>query len=317
MIAGFLLIAFGLFFRRLDDWFAIFTSIFMIVFAGRISSVINSTAVLPGFESKAGLLISVGDISVVLFILLFPNGKFSPPWMKYFVPLLVATMFGIYIFPNMPFHWQKMDQGIYLLVTSTWYLIGFANFLHRYFRMAGVLQKQQMRWVMIGTLAPFLWFLIYNLSMMAFASTINATILSYTLFQVLSRVSSVFLFLILPLFVALAISRSKLFDIDLFIHRSLIYGGLTGGLVLTFALMLGVISLLFRTFHPGDQSMLAMTISAVTAGALFQPARKRLQDLVDRTFYNIQIEYEKTIADSLENVDTSQSEITLSNGIGA
>ena len=313
MIAGFSLIAYGLFFRRSDDWFAIFTSGFMITFAGRVSNAINGTAMLPGFESKAGLLIALGDIGVVLFILLFPNGKFSPGWMKYLVPPLVISMLGLYVFPNTPFHWQKIGLIPYLLVTVSWYVFSLVVFARRYFRNAGIKQKQQMRWVMIGTMGPFVWYILFNISQIALADLLSESWVASTIHLVLARTSSLFLFLMLPLFVAVAISRSKLFDIDLIINRSLVYGGLTTGLVLTFAIVLGVFSFTFRTIHPGDQSMLAVTVSAVGAGALFQPARKRLQRFVDKTFYHIQIDYEKTIAGLPVSKDTSETDITFSN----
>lgn len=313
MIAGFSLIAYGLFFRRSDDWFAIFTSLFMITFAGRISTVVNFAAILPGSQIKAGLLLALGDIGIVLFVMLFPNGKFAPTWMKYSVPLLAITMFGIYVFPNAPFYWQTMGQVPYLIVTLTWYMIGSANFTYRYRRTAGVKQKQQMRWAMIGTLGPLIWFLLFNLSGIALNNLINSSWVASILHQVLARTSSLFLFLMLPLFIAIAISRSKLFDIDLLINRSLVYGGLTTGLVLSFAIILSLISFTFRTIHSGDQSMIAVTFSAVTVGVLFQPARKRLQRFVDRTFYNIQIDYEKTVGGLPERITTLESDIMFSN----
>ncbi|MBI5841483.1 MAG: protein kinase [Chloroflexi bacterium] len=311
MLLGFSLIAFSLFFRRSDNWFAIFTSLFMITFAARISNVINAAALQPGFESRAGLLLALGDIGIVLFNLLFPTGKFAPRWFKFLIPVLAVTMLGIYLFPNAPFHWQKMGQGNYLIFTIAWYLTGMASFIYRYHREAGILQKQQMRSVTIGLLGPFFWYLLFNLSQILFSGLFSTSVFANTIFLLLARVSSIFLFLMLPLFIAISISRTRLFDIDLLIHRSLVYGGLTTGLGLTFAILLGLISLAFRTIHPGEQSMLAVTVSAVTAGALFQPARKRLQHFVDRTIYRIKIDYDKTLYESPADSDRGRSEITL------
>ena len=67
----------------------------------------------------------MGDIGIVLFSMLFPDGKFVPRWLKFIAPLLVVTMLGIYIFPNAPFFWNTLGRGNYLLVTTTWYIIGF------------------------------------------------------------------------------------------------------------------------------------------------------------------------------------------------
>jgi serine/threonine-protein kinase len=116
----------------------------------------------------------------------------------------------------------------------------------------------------------------------------------------------------LPLFITISIARSKLFDIDLIINRSLVYGALTAGLVFTFAAVLGTISLIFKNVHQGDQSLLAATVFSVAAGALFQPARKKLQRFVDRAFYHIQIDYQKTPAPCPACPDVEISGTTLS-----
>jgi serine/threonine-protein kinase len=62
-------------------------------------------------------------------------------------------------------------------------------------------------------------------------------------------------------------------------------------------LVLGLISVIFRKINQGDQSFLVATIFSVSAGALFQPARKKLQRFVDRFFYHIKIDYQKTPAE--------------------
>ena len=63
----------------------------------------------------------------------------------------------------------------------------------------------------------------------------DSTTLLATSFQIVSRLAGIFLFLMLPLFITISIARTKLFDIDLIINRSLVYGILTIGLGLTFA----------------------------------------------------------------------------------
>ena len=313
LLLGFVLIAVMLFVRRSDDWFAIFISIFLLTFGGRISNTINVAAAVPGYETQAGVILALGDIGIVLFVLLFPTGTFSPKWIRYFVPLLVLTMAGIYLFPNSPLHWATLGTARYLVITSSWYLISFVSSGYRYFREAGVHQKQQMRWTMIGTLAPFIWFLLNNLVNILFENQIASTMFGSTIHEIVVRVSSLLAFLLLPLFIALAISRSKLFDVDLLIHRSLIYGGLTVGLVFFFGVALGVMSLIFRSYGSGDQSMLAVTISAVGAGAFFQPAHRKLKRVVERTIYNIKIDYDETTAGGEVLLDQPKTDTTLSN----
>ncbi len=296
LMFGFSVIGGVLIVRRSDDWFAIFTSLFLIVFGVRVTNLANTIALAPGYEVSGGLILALGDIGVVLFSMLFPDGKFVPRWVKFLVPLLIATMLGIYTFPSAPFFWNTMGRSSYLMVTMTWYIVGILTAVYRYTRHATLAQKQQIRWAFIGTMGPFSWFLIFQV-LQIFVPAFNGTTIVATSFQVVSRLAGIFLFLMLPLFITISIARSRLFDIDLLINRSLVYGILTIGLALTFALEFLLVSAIFKGIHQGDQSFLVAVVFSVLAGALFQPMRKRLQRFVDRFFYHIQIDYQKTPAE--------------------
>jgi tRNA A-37 threonylcarbamoyl transferase component Bud32 len=297
VVLGFSVIGGLLVVRRSDDWFAIFTSLFLITFGARVTNQMNILATIPGYETLAGLVLAMGDIGIVLFLMLFPNGKFANRWFKFSVPLLVISAFAIYTIPAAPFFWQNMQSPIiYFAITSIWYLTGLLAIGYRYFSHATLAQKQQIRWIMIGALGPFLWYMIFEVAA-AFIPQLSATAtITGASFHAVANLLSIFMFLSLPFSIIISIVRSRLFDIDLIINRSLVYGTLTFGLVLAFAGMLGLISLVFQHFHQGEQSLLAASVFSVAAGALFQPARKRLQRFVDRAFYHIQIDYQKTPA---------------------
>ncbi|MDD2923054.1 MAG: serine/threonine-protein kinase, partial [Anaerolineales bacterium] len=310
IIIGFSVTAGLLVVRRSDDWFAIFTSAFLITFGVRITSLASVIAMTAGFEIAGGVILALGDVGIVLFLMLFPDGKFFPNWIKYAAPLLIISIFGIYLFPGAPFFWATLGMNKYLAVLTVWYVFGVFVFSARY-KHGELAQKQQMRWVSIGSLAPFLWFVVFQI-VPAFIPALYEDSLTGAIFQIASRVFGVFLFLILPLSITLSIIRNKLFDIDLIINRSIVYGVLTIGLGLTFALMLGLISIVFKNIHQGDQSFLVATIFSVSAGAMFQPMRKRLQRFVDRVFYHIQIDYQKTPAELGATSDTFITGATLS-----
>jgi serine/threonine-protein kinase len=311
LIFGFSTIGVVLIVRRSDDWFAIFTSLFLITFGVRVTNLANTIAVMPGYERSGGLILAMGDIGIVLFSMLFPDGKFVPRWMKFIAPLLLITMLGIYIFPNAPFFWNTMGRTGYLLATTTWYVIGLLSSVYRYVHHATLAQKQQIRWIFIGTMGPFVWFLIFQV-LPSFITQPKGTTLIATGFQIVSSFASIILFLMLPLFITISIASAKLFDIDLLINRSLVYGILTVGLGLTFALALGLISVVFKNFHGSDQSFMVATVFSVAAGAFFQPLRKKLQRFVDRFFYHIKIDYQKTPAEICAESETIVSGTTLS-----
>jgi hypothetical protein len=98
----------------------------------------------------------------------------------------------------------------------------------------------------------------------------------------------------IPISMGIAITRYKLYEIDLLINRTLVYGSLTAMLV---ALYFGGIVVLQRMFVllTGQQSTLAVVASTLLIAALFTPLRRRIQSFIDRRFYRRKYDARKTL----------------------
>jgi hypothetical protein len=101
-------------------------------------------------------------------------------------------------------------------------------------------------------------------------------------------------YLLVPLSISVAVLRSHLFDIDVLINRTLVYGSLTTVLI---AVYFGGVVGLQRLFvaTTGGKSTLAVVASTLAIAALFNPLRRRTQSFIDRGFYRKKYDARKTL----------------------
>src|SRR5215204_1104917 len=153
--------------------------------------------------------------------------------------------------------------------------------------------RQQLKWFLYAAvpaavcLSAFLVeVMISNYAMVLLFETwdtldINVGNKSYNLFYVSSYVPA-FALLILPIFTCIAILRYRLYDIDLLINRTLVYGALTACIIGVYVLAVGGLSVLFEAQGKPGVSLLATVMVAL----LIQPLRSRLQRGVNRLLYS-------------------------------
>jgi hypothetical protein len=136
------------------------------------------------------------------------------------------------------------------------------------------------------------WF-AYAVGVMVFLFTLG---LSLGLTQVVRVAPLVFAVPLagLPVAAGIAILRYRLYDIDLLVNRTLVYGTLTATLV---TLYFGGIVLLQKVFMAltGEKSTLAVVASTLLIAALFTPLRHRIQSFIDRRFYRRKYDVRKTL----------------------
>jgi hypothetical protein len=147
-------------------------------------------------------------------------------------------------------------------------------------RSVGSEQRQQIKWLPYGGAVVVCGVCVGGLTIL-WSVPVSIVIMSVSLLG-------------LPVFTGIAILRHRLYDIDIIINRTLVYGSLTATLV---ALYFGGIVLLQRLFVllTGQQSTLAVVASTLLIAALFTPLRRRIQSFIDRSFYRRKYDAAKTL----------------------
>ncbi len=227
----------------------------------------------------------------LLVFLLFPSGQFVPRWTRWLlVVFLVAqvpfTFFQVPpLIPNAPA--SQLGWLVWLGEGATLALVQ----LYRYRRVSSPLQRQQTKWVVFGLAVP---------------TTVGVIVTVPTLiFPVLSSPSSLYplaynqVGILVPLFIPLsfgfAMLRSRLWDIDIIINRTLVYGTLTVILTAVYVGLIIGLQALLRDIISQDSGV-AIVISTLAIAALFQPLRRRVQRIIDRRFYRSKYDAAKTVA---------------------
>jgi hypothetical protein len=240
---------------------------------------------------------TTGAIPVLSFgLLLFPDGHLpSPRWRP--VAWLAAATLAMFVFgsafqpgplpgyPDIPNPVGIDAAGPLLRVAQPVSAVCFAvvvvcsaaSILIR-FRRARGLQRQQLKWLAYAVAVATVALVLASREWAGWAVA-----------QVVTLVAVGFI----PVAIGVAILRYRLFDIDRLISRTLVYGLLT-------ALLAGVyatgVFLAGRLLDPAQgRSGLAVAASTLAVAALFQPLRRRIQNLVDRRFNRSRYDATRTV----------------------
>ena len=257
---------------------------------------------LPGGEALAWVSswLWVPHIGLFVFLaLLFPNGR--PPsarWRPFAWLVGVVVVVGTVAVATWPetaagFDLTNHPIGIEVATTAvnpveiilyTLALMAMSSLVVRLRRSKGV-ERQQVKWF------------AYAVVVLAI-SAILAYVVSETLgIRWLGRISSVLVLVGvvgLPVAMSIAILRYRLYNIDLIINRTLVYGALTAVLVLVYLGSVVLFQDLYRALS-GERSQLAVVVSTLVIAALFNPLRRRIQSFIDRRFYRRKYDAAKTL----------------------
>jgi hypothetical protein len=165
-------------------------------------------------------------------------------------------------------------------------LLATASLIVRYRRAQGP-ERQQLKWFFGAFLLVFGSLFITSAVGTVFGESRFSGFWSSVVFPVTV--------LTIPIAIGIAVLRYRLYDIDLIINRTLVYGALTATLAAAYVGAIAVLQVVLQPFTQGSQ--LAVAASTLAVAALFQPLRTRIQRVVDRRFYRSRYDAERTVDD--------------------
>jgi hypothetical protein len=149
--------------------------------------------------------------------------------------------------------------------------------IYRYRRVSNTGQRQQTKWVVFGISVGLGGFLLVHTLTTFFPSLISQGLLT----DLITSIAICLFLLLFPLSIGIAILRSHLFDIDLIINRTLVYGILTVCVVSLYVLVVGSLGALFGT----SGNLLISLVATGLVAVFFQPLRTWLQRGMNRLLY--------------------------------
>ena len=263
---------------------------------------------LGGPESPMWILFIM--LTGAFLLLLFPDGRLPTPgwrpWAWFCAAAIVVPFIALLVqpyefvnegFPGLhnPFGLEsaKSIEGVLfatvLMIPAA--VAGCVVALVVRFRRSHGLERQQLKWLvasagivggtyglnMLGSLP----FVVLGQETPAWIEATNGV--------------GVLTFFLIPASIGIAILRHRLYDIDVIVNRALVYGALTVTLTITYVIAIAALQVIARPF--AGESQLAVAGSTLAVAALFQPARRRIQALIDKRFYRSKFDATRTLED--------------------
>jgi hypothetical protein len=248
-------------------------------FAGLVPGLLTIVLILvypqPLRTARSRALVVVAAVTFAFLVVLMPSIHPGP---LFFWPS-IENPFGVG--PTLPLQEDDIPTLMPVVGGFGW-LVGCAWIVWRY-RRSERLERIQLKWFATAALAS-----VAALGLLGVLGAIGAAVDWWPM--VLYGVTGTFV----PVAIGIAILRYHLYAIDRLINRALVYGAVTGLLVVVYVLMVVVTSSALAGLTNQGAS-LAVAVSTLTVAGLFDPVRRRIQTVVDRRFYRARYDATLTV----------------------
>ncbi|MBO0781459.1 MAG: hypothetical protein J2P37_21780 [Ktedonobacteraceae bacterium] len=285
----------AIFWRRSDDRMALLGSLALVTFGAAFRGFNPEPSLSPWLSVLSLVMAFFGNCAIGLFFYSFPTGRFTPRWIRWFA-LAWVIYWGI---KNLVLGAILTNAGLDFIIFTGLLLSMVVTQVYRYRHISTFEQRRQTKWVVYGLSLALLGFLaLIILSPLASQTVIPNLIMSSMLYVFLSFI---------PLSIGIAILRSRLWDIDVIINRTLVYGSLTVCVVLFYMLVVVGLSTLLQV---NGNLLISLPATGLIA-VLVQPLREHLQRAVNRLMYGDRDEPYQVISRLGQRLETTLAPETV------
>jgi signal transduction histidine kinase len=260
---------------------------------------------ITGFVYVQTVALTLAPATIIHFFLSFPEERaFARSrwvWLLY-LPSLVLMILALWAYHDA----VQAGAGVYdaplwgLLTSRVGFtyllfsgILGLMLLAHVYATTSQQIQRRQLQWIMVGLLCALVPAAVdLVLTLRAEQST---QIFSWLLLG----------FLPLPITFALAVLRYRLWNLDLMLSRSIVYGLVTASLAAVYLLLVSGLSMALGIVAGSGQHTLVLFVSALVIGLLVSPLRGRVQAIIDRVFFRQQVDHQAALAKWSQELGTS------------
>jgi tRNA A-37 threonylcarbamoyl transferase component Bud32 len=282
--------------NKSDDWLALLVAFTLIGQGANAFDPLARMGRVPGFEIPVHFVVSMVLMGLPLSCYLFPDGRIQKRWMLYVVSVwcvwLIVSVFWI-SFPLNIFNRGGAATLRYLLALLAVLSTGIYAQVYRYRTTHNPVKRQQLKWIVFGVVIGILTGIGVNL-FLTFFELMHPSAGTFLIVDMVTQTLSVVAQFTVPMAVVFSILKYRLYDIELVINRSIIYGLLTVVLVAIFGILLFGLQAAFQALtHQTNPPTIAVVVSTIAVSSIFQPTRKALRRFVNHKIYGMDVDFEE------------------------
>ena len=277
-----------------DEWLALLVAFTLIGQGANAFGPLQRMAAIPSYEIPARFVIAMVLMGLPLSCYLFPDGKIQKRWMLYvagvwFLWLIVSVFW--HDFPINVFNRGGNATLIYNFSLLAVMITGIYAQVYRYRNTDNPVKREQLKWIVFGVTVAIITAIgvnIFNALFDATQPSARANLVMDMFTQTLSVVAQ----MTVPIAVVFSILKYRLYDIELVINRSLIFGLLTLVLAVVFGgVLLGLQNLFSAITGKENPPTVGIVVATLAVSSLFNPTLKISRRFVNKKIFGIDFDF--------------------------